>query len=408
MARRIELARLRRAQGWSQEGLAGELGVSRNSPYRWERGDTTPQPELRPAYARLLGISLFKLDALLGAVSEADKTMRKQVEEWDNGDDAMIRREFFRLAAVTSALLTAPDLAGSAPTANQTDYDAINGHLWRVYARASAKSSMYPAVTVQVNSIRNSLNRPQTSTSLRQLCAQLADTYQLAGEIAFDSLRYDDAVSSYLLAGSAAKEAQDPDLWACAMTRHALACLADDDLMEAEALLDAAARIARRGDSSRSSRHWVAAVQAETYARTGNTAACLRALDCAEEVRHLTGPPHTGWLRFTGSRIAEERGACLVLLGQFDQAEVALTQGLTSATSPRRQAAVLADLAALGIHRNDVDQVAEHTTALLNLAGQNNSGYITNKLNGLRTKLMPLRTEPNIRDLYDHVTAVTQ
>lgn len=74
----------------------------------------------------------------------------------------------------------------------------------------------------------------------------------------------------------------------------------------------------------------------------------------AEKVHALDGahPYNGGWLRFDGSRLAEERGACYLQLGRPDLAEEALTAALAQPLSLRRRAAVLSDLAVLGAHRH--------------------------------------------------------
>lgn len=43
-AKRIRLARCRKAAGFSQEKLAERLGVERSTVVRWEMGETEPQP----------------------------------------------------------------------------------------------------------------------------------------------------------------------------------------------------------------------------------------------------------------------------------------------------------------------------------------------------------------------------
>ncbi|MFF4799963.1 hypothetical protein ACFY1U_16365 [Streptomyces sp. NPDC001351] len=54
----------------------------------------------------------------------------------------------------------------------------------------------------------------------------------------------------------------------------------------------------------------------------GNLSACERALHEAENVTDLNGPFHNGgWLRFDGSRLAEERGARYLRLGRLDLAD---------------------------------------------------------------------------------------
>jgi len=62
---RVRLAQQRKAAGYTQEGLAYELGVDRTTVTRWEAGETEPQPWIRRKLARVLGVSPERLTLLL-------------------------------------------------------------------------------------------------------------------------------------------------------------------------------------------------------------------------------------------------------------------------------------------------------------------------------------------------------
>jgi tetratricopeptide (TPR) repeat protein/transcriptional regulator with XRE-family HTH domain len=64
-AKRERLAQRRKALGLTQEDLAGLLGVARSTVVRWERGETEPQPWIRPKLASTLRISADRLEELL-------------------------------------------------------------------------------------------------------------------------------------------------------------------------------------------------------------------------------------------------------------------------------------------------------------------------------------------------------
>jgi tetratricopeptide (TPR) repeat protein/transcriptional regulator with XRE-family HTH domain len=73
-ARRGRLAQRRKAVGLTQEQLAERLGVERSTVVRWERGQTQPQPWLRPRLAKVLGLSADRIEELLavgGALASA-------------------------------------------------------------------------------------------------------------------------------------------------------------------------------------------------------------------------------------------------------------------------------------------------------------------------------------------------
>jgi tetratricopeptide (TPR) repeat protein len=174
-------------------------------------------------------------------------------------------------------------------------------------------------------------------------------------------------------------------------------------------MLSAASQLAQRGDTQLSTRHWVAAVQAEVFAGLGDLDACNRALDAAEAVHGLDGQIHNGgWLRFDGSRLAEQRGTCYTRLGRYDLAETALTDALTQRLSQRRRGSVLTDLALLGIQRGDVDQVLKYGGTALELARHTDSGWIARKLQDIQAQLAPLVPDPRIAELNDQISTLTR
>ena len=118
---------------------------------------------------------------------------------------------------------------------------------------------------------------------------------------------------------------------------------------------------------------------------------------------------HTGgWLRFDGSRLAEERGACYVELKRPDLAEVALTQALNQDLSPRRRGSVLIDLATMGLQYRDPEQLVMYADAALDTVRQTGSGVICRKLQSLQTRLAPFISDRHVRHLDEQITAVTR
>jgi hypothetical protein len=114
-----------------------------------------------------------------------------------------------------------------------------------------------------------------------------------------------------------------------------------------------------------------------------------------------------GWLRFDGSRLAEERGTCYVALGRPDLAEAALMDALKQPLSSRRRSGVLTDLAVLGIQRRDIDQLLTHAHAVMELAQQTHSGYIGRKLQELQSNLTPLLSDHRVSHLSEQISALS-
>jgi len=55
------LAELRRERGFSQEGLAEQLGLSRQAVSKWENAKCLPETSVLPALAEALGCSIDNL-----------------------------------------------------------------------------------------------------------------------------------------------------------------------------------------------------------------------------------------------------------------------------------------------------------------------------------------------------------
>lgn len=405
--------------GYSQEKFAHALGVDRTTVGRWERGETMPEAVQRPRMAELLQLDLAELDALLPS-PQADllePVASPSGDRHGSGEfNDMIRREFLRLMAVTGAF-TALGTDNAEATAevggrgSLDDLHRMNGHLWQVYQLARSKGSVITIVQDQLTALNDAL-KTSPSRQASALCEAAGDLWQLAGELAFDGNRYTDAAVAYTLAVSASSNARSFDLWACALVRHAYVDVYEKRFAEAAETLQAARKVAARGDSSLSTRYWVASVQAEAYAGLRDLAACERALEGAQGVADLTGTTHNGgWLRFDGSRLAEERGARYVQLGRLDLAETALMTALDSAAlakrvSSRRRGVVLADLAAIGAKRHDAEQVVSYGSEAIRLAQQSGSGYIARRLQTLQAALGSLGRDRRVAELDAEIGAL--
>jgi len=333
--------------------------------------------------------------------------------------ETVIRREVLRLASVAGALLVSqpgePPLdwerleyfsrTSRLDSVTIEDLARLNSRLWRVFAAVKRKRTTLPFVREQLDLLTDALRRPHGEDVHKRLCVLAADLFQLAGEIFFDSNQYTHAAHCYTLAVAASKEATAFDLWACAMTRHAFIGIYERQFDKSSSMLELAAGIASRGDSTLSTSQWVQVVRAQSLAGLGELDACQRALDMSEQVQQLTGRVHTGgWLRFDGSRLAEERGACYVELGRHDLAEVALIQALNQDLSARRRGSVLIDLAMISVQRRDPECLVMYAGAALDTARQTGSGVIGRKLQSLQDQLTPFLSDSHVRYLSEQIT----
>ncbi|WP_285567520.1 helix-turn-helix transcriptional regulator [Streptomyces sp. RTGN2] len=413
------LAKRRKTLGYSQEKLAQLLAVDRTTVGRWESGRIHPQPPQRRGLAIALEVSLQELEALLTPPQAAGQELagHHSSDPPNAGDsDEMIRREFLRILTVSGALTVLPTNEAEALTEGvrrgmPADFTRMNSHLWQVYQLARSKGSVYPVVRDQLATLNEALAGNRGSA--RPLLNAAADLFQLAGEVAFDGSRYSDAAASYSLAAAVSKDAKAYDLWACALVRHAYVDMSEQHYRQAAQMLGAAERLASRGDSNLSTRHWVASVQAEAYAGLGDLAACERAMDQAETVRELTAESvNGGWLRFDGARLAEERGSRYVQLGRLDLAEDALKDALeqtalASGQSYRRRGAVLTDLAAIGAKRRDPEQVVAYGREAISLARASASGYVARRLRDLCDEFGPLSRDHRVAELGSEIATLS-
>ncbi|MFC9688549.1 hypothetical protein ACFTSF_08420 [Kribbella sp. NPDC056951] len=249
--------------------------------------------------------------------------------------------------------------SGRISRAALAEHEQLNRHLWTVFALSTSKAPMFPVVRAQLDVL------------------------------------------------TAAREAASPDLWACALTRHAYICIYEGAFAQAEPLLQHAAVVARSGDPQLATRHWVSSVQSQALAGLGDSQACLRAIDRAAGVRELTiSQAPSGWLRFDGSRLAEEHGACLASLREAEAADVALTQALEQNLSLRRRGAVLTDLASTGVLLRDTERVIRYGEAALDVALESWSGVVRRKLLDFRQSLGQIPEGGSVHDLSRRIEAL--
>jgi tetratricopeptide (TPR) repeat protein len=278
-------------------------------------------------------------------------------------------------------------------------YAAVSSHLWRWYGQLETKADVLPAVAEHLQSLYEALS----ASSNPGLCAVHSETLQLSGEVLFDAGHHDDAISSYALAASAAKEARDYDRWATALVRWSLVLNAEERWTDSRELLTAAAAVAAQGDSRLPTRQWVASVRAEVAAAEGDASEAERALDAASTVLELTSPG--GWLRYSADRLPEQRASAYLALGLYRKAEAELDKALQATLTPRRAAAILIDQARLRVRQGAAEAAREPVEAAAEIASRTKSDYVLGKLVQLQVEL---DNEPNTAELVELLSETTK
>lgn len=389
---REAMRKARRESGMVFGKFARLAGFAESHLRNVENGARSLTPEVAAAYDRVLNTG--------GAFETALRTAAETARISD-----VDRRELLRLGGVVAIMAAGPATIGDLDAGLD---DAASLRLWAQFDGAPHKAAVLPHVREQLTALSQVLDRPLTPRARRRTLTTSADLLQLAGEILYDANRYTDAASCYTSAVAAAREANQPDLWACALTRHAYVSLASNQQADAAQVLAPAARIASYGDSGLSTRHWVASVRAKALASLGRTDECLRALDIADQVAGMEpSASNGGWLRFDGSRLSEERGACLVTLGHATAAEPVLLDALATLKPGRRRGAVLADLVAVGAQLRDPERIATYSAEALLIATQTGSGYVVQRLAAARPWLEPLVGERTVAEVDKQIRALT-
>jgi transcriptional regulator with XRE-family HTH domain len=169
-ARRQHLAERRRSLGYSQERLAGEVGVDRTTVGRWERGETGPQPLIRERLRTVLKVSAEELDTLIPVGPEDEHLLSAAAVAAPGPDlmgelDDMHRREMLRLMSIASVAVALPGEAAAVLSSQMAPLDldshaAMNAHLWQVFAMSRSKRQVYPIIRDQLAALTSHLTGP--------------------------------------------------------------------------------------------------------------------------------------------------------------------------------------------------------------------------------------------------------
>lgn len=143
------LAELRRSKGFSQEGLARKLGLSRQAVSKWERAESSPDTENLISLAKLYGVSL---DELLNPSNEIEDDI-----EFENEDRARQReaeaaeraRTHEAAARATEAATQASDAAAKAAQAASWSAQAANAATAQVASSTVSGSSVAGSTSVK-------------------------------------------------------------------------------------------------------------------------------------------------------------------------------------------------------------------------------------------------------------------
>jgi transcriptional regulator with XRE-family HTH domain len=362
--KRQRLAEIRKAAGYTQEGLAEALGVERSTVVRWERAETQPQPWHRPHLSRLLGITAAVLAEVLADVVPSS-----------------------RLGPGGAAVMPAPATVREVPFALEGLRAALTNYRWQYNPDGEPPS--LDLLRTQVTALHEAYQRADYAAVMPHLPPLLATLSAAASQAGGDQRPKAQRLlaSSYLLASKLACKAGDAELGWLAADRAATAAGAGDERIlsamavyqvgcaflknptscaEAEALAattadDLAASPLNRADhlSARGSLLLLAALAA---ARQRETRAASHYLATAAALaERLGGDLNELWTGFGPTNVRIHEISVAVELDQPDKANALGSQLDPSQLPPTlvsRRAQVHLDLATASTQRSDGDAFA--------------------------------------------------
>ncbi|MBW4720718.1 helix-turn-helix domain-containing protein [Saccharothrix obliqua] len=380
--RRTGLVRARKAAGFTQETFAEAAGVDRSAVARWETGVREPSPHLRWKLAKLLRVSLDRLDELItegapdrGAPSE-------------------------RLAHV---LLhpTSADLVAVAELRQQV-YE-----LDERYDRAPSTSLL--AETGQTLGRITFLSAHATHRVRRELSAVEAQCAILMGQLVWDASQRRDHRTAHMYfdqAGAAAKRVRDSATEGLALLRKSYVALyGQKDPRTGLSLTTRAADVTAQTSQVLSGLATLHA--AEAHAMMGRQADCEAALTEAGSHFDRIDDDDAALGLFSPTQQGRLAGSCYLFLGEPRRAEHILEA--TSAQLRNRsksEAILLGNLSLARLRQGKVDEAAGALHQAMDVIELTWGGGGLNILFDACREMQPWRQQPEVQDVYDRMMSL--
>ncbi|MEV0391767.1 hypothetical protein [Polymorphospora rubra] len=251
------------------------------------------------------------------------------------------------------------------------------------------------------------LLRAAPSTFERRLLRTVGEALALAGWIAWDSKKPDEARNLYRRATAAAKDSGDGPLHACTLAyRSYMEEAAGSRPVARQLLIEAQAYV--RSENSATTRSWLAGREAEVDAALGDDRQALRALDRAVTVYDYARPnqerPWTSF--FTPSRLGSMAVTTYARLDHpdLDGTTDSVVESLP-ATDAKIGAVILADVATAAIQRGRYDRGAELGHQALDKTLAQEASLGRQRLRELHHLIQDKRHVPALADLDNRLAA---
>ena len=241
-----------------------------------------------------------------------------------------------------------------------------------------------------------------------RLASAVAESALLVGRIEFFDLRKADvAAETFARALQIAGEGDDSLLGSAILAHAAFVPGWAGDRSGASDRLAAARAYARRAGASPLMLAWLDAVDAECATLSGDLKDALGLLDHADAlVQNGSSEPLPEWMDwFTPTRLAAFKGNTQLKAGQLRRARATLTAVLDELpeADSKQRAVILADLAAVNVAAEEVEDACRHLNEALDQLGLTWYSAAMERVRDVRRLLHPWRDRPSVRDLDDRI-----
>jgi transcriptional regulator with XRE-family HTH domain len=382
-AKRIRLARRRKAAGFTQEGLAEFLGVERSTVGRWESADTEPQAWLRPKLASALRVSVEELQALLDDVTVTDTRpsdrMSYALENPASADLMVVAYLHERLRQLDESY-------------DKEASTALLGRAGQLHG--------------QVKFLRENAANPRVRRALYEV---EADSATFMGQLVWDvSQRRDHhaPLGYFQEAVDAARHARDPSTESYATLRMAYVALyGEKNPLRGVTLAEQAADAAKLVSPSLTGLSLLHV--AEGHAMTGATTECEAALKKAEDQFDRVHPDDIAAPFYTVNEYNRLAGSCYLFLGLPERAEPILRMTTRAlAAKKKSQAIALGNLTLALIRQRKLDEAAAAMHRTIDAVELTRGGGGLNLAFAAGRELRPWRQEPWAQEINDRLLAL--
>ncbi|WP_158842511.1 helix-turn-helix domain-containing protein [Saccharothrix deserti] len=378
--RRTGLARARKAAGFTQESFAEAAHVERSTVVRWEAGAREPLPYQRPKLARLLRVSLEKLDELL--TTDA----RDEAESDDRPAHSLRHPGSVDLLAVAQLRQHVHELDERYDRAPSTSLLAETG-------KVLGQITLFTA-------------HARTHRVRRELSAVEAESAILMGQLVWDASQRRDHRTAHRYfdqACAAAKRARDFAAEGLALLRKSFVALYGENDPEAGLVLTMQAAEMTTGTS-----HVLSGLAmlhaAEAHAMLGRLGDCERALGDAEARFGQIDEDDTALHLFSPTQYGRLAGSCYLFLGRAEQAAPILeTAAAELRDRSKSEAIVLGNLSLAYLRQGKVDEAAGALHKAMDAIELTWGGGGLNILFDACREMRPWRHDADVQDVHDRV-----